>query len=331
LRKKENWRRKMIKIGVIGGGKWGQNHLKDLYKISECNLVGLADNDLSKKELAEQYGARHFSNYKEMLTEVDAVTIVTPTTTHYEIAKNCLEAGKHVFVEKPLCFDPREAEELVNLANQKGLTLSVGYVFRFNPLVKRLKQLLPEIGPLQYISGQYTHSTVPPRKDSGAIFNLAVHLLDVLNHSLSEKPKSVFCSKVNHISEKNEDSAFINLDYGHFIANLEVSCCHPLKRRELWIIGEKEKLHLDLLDQTLMRYPIKVSEEGTSVGESFRDPKIEKTSPLFNELLHFCVVSSSKLNGPEIENNSAEDLLTTKLCLLSIDSANKNEVIKLNQ
>jgi UDP-N-acetylglucosamine 3-dehydrogenase len=321
----------MIKIGVIGGGKWGQNHLKDFYKISGCELVGLADNDLNKKELAEQYGARHFSDYNEMLNEVDAVTIVTPTTTHYEIAKKCLESGKHVFVEKPLCFDPQEAEELVNLANQKGLVLSVGYVFRFNPLIKRLKELLLEIGPLQYISGQYTHSTVPPRKDSGVIFNLGVHLLDILNYSLPQKPKSLFCNKVHQISEKNEDSAFINLNYGKFIANLEVSCCHPLKIRELWVIGEKEKLHLDLLDQTLIRYPIEVSEEGTIVKESFRDSKIEKTSPLFEELSHFCNVCNGKLNGTEIQNQSVEDLFTTKLCLLALISANENKIINLEE
>ena len=106
----------MVKIGVIGGGKWGKNHLKDLSRMNSCRLIALADPDDSKKSLADKHSILHFSNYQDMLPHVDAVTIVTPTNSHYEIAKYCLEQGKHIFVEKPLCFEEDKAAELVELA-----------------------------------------------------------------------------------------------------------------------------------------------------------------------------------------------------------------------
>jgi UDP-N-acetylglucosamine 3-dehydrogenase len=319
----------MVKIGIIGGGKWGKNHIKDFSRMDSCQLIGLADSDESKKELADKYSILHFKDYKEMLLHVEAVTIVTPTNTHYEIAKYCLEQGKHVFVEKPLCFESEKAEELVKLAEEKNKILSVGYVFRFNPLVKRLKELLPEIGPIQYISGRYIHSTVPPRKDSGVVFNLAVHLIDTLNYILPEKPNSVFCKQVNHISQHNEDSAFIILDYGNFLANIETSCCHPHKKRDMWIVAAKEKIYLDFLDQVMIRYPILISEEGTSSKEAIRDPMIEKAAPLFEELWHFTEVCNNKLTSEPAVNKSAENLLTTKMCLLALESANNNRIIDI--
>lgn len=318
----------MIKVGVIGGGKWGRNHLKDLYQMN-CSLVGLADPDPNKKELAEEHNIQYFSDYRLMLPHVDAVTVVTPTTTHYEIAKYCLEQGKHVLVEKPLCFNLEEAKELVNLTQAKNLILSVGYVFRFNPLVKRLKELLPEIGEIQYITGKYVHSTVPPRKDSGVIFNLAVHLIDVLNHVLPHKPKNIFCRQINQISPAHEDSAILTIDYGKFPAIIETSCCHPEKKRDMWIIASKEKLYFDFLDQVLIRFPILVSEEGTIKKDSFRDPKIEKKQPLFEELWHFIQVCEKKMKNEEINNESAENSLTTKMCLLALQSSRENCIIKV--
>ncbi len=320
----------MVKIGVIGGGKWGQNHIKDFSRMN-CSLVGIADSDLSKKELAEKYNILHFTDYKMLLDHVDAVTIVTPTTTHYELAKYCLEQGKHVFVEKPLCFDLKESRNLTNLAKEKGLILSVGYVFRFNPIVQRLKELLPEIGDIQYISSRYIHSTVPPRKDSGVIFNLAVHFFDILNYVLLQKPKTIFCKQINQISLNNEDSATITIDYGKFSANIETSCCHPEKKRDMWIIATKEKLYLDFLDQVLVRYPISISEEGTIRKEAFRDPKVGKAQPLFEELWNFVQTCEKKLkNEEDVKNESAENHLTTELCLLSLQSAKENKIININ-
>jgi len=320
----------VVKIGIIGSGKWGENHLRDFSKISSCHLTGLADVDERKRDLAEKNGLKFFTKYQEMLPHVDAVSVVTPTTFHYQIAKDCLLQGKHVFVEKPLCFDHEQAQELVNIAEKQKLILSVGYVFRFNPLMNRVKELLSEIGDIHYIHGRYIHSTVPPRKDSGAIFNLGVHLIDFLNVLLEENPQQIYARNSHLISKQYEDSSFISVDYGTFSAHLEVSCCHPLKKRDMWIIGSKEKLYLDFLDQVLERHPLTVTEDKTERKETFRDPGVGKNQPLYEELKYFVHLCNKKNMGEKIDQNiSAENILTTKMCMLAIQSARDNEIYKI--
>ncbi len=320
----------MVRIGVIGSGKWGENHLKDFFRISSCHLIGLADIDERKSELAAKHGIKFFKNYQDMLPQVDAVTVVTPTTTHYEIAKNCLLQGKHVFVEKPLCFDHQQAEELVNLAKEKKVVLSVGYVFRFNPLMNRVKELLLEIGEIHYIHGRYIHSTVPPRKDSGVVFNLAIHLIDYLNVLLEEDPQQIYAKNSHLISKQHEDSSFITIDYGNFSAHLEASCCHPMKKRDMWIIGSKEKIYLDFLDQVIERHPLTIDEEKTERKETFRDPEVGKNQPLHEELKYFAHLCNKKNMGEDISSNiSAENILTTKMCMLAIQSARNNKIYRI--
>lgn len=324
---------RVVRIGVIGSGKWGENHLRDLSKVSSCHLVGLADIDERKSELAAKHGVQFFKNYKDLLAHVDAVTVVTPTNFHYEIAKDCLLQGKHVFVEKPLCFDHQQSQELVDIANKQKLVLSVGYVFRFNPLMSRVKELLPEIGEIHYISGRYIHSTVPPRKDSGVIFNLGVHLIDFLNVLLeqTQAPQKIYARNSHQISKHHEDSSFITIDYGTFGAHLEVSCCHPLKKRDMWIIGSKEKVYLDFLDQVIERHPLVVQEDKTERKETFRDPHVGKNQPLYEELKYFAHLCNKKSMGEDVNVNlSAENVLTTKMCCLAIKSAQNNEVHPIN-
>ena len=322
----------MVKIGIIGSGKWGENHLRDLSKISSCHLIGLADVDERKRDLAEKNGIKFFTKYQDMLTDVDAVSVVVPTNLHYEIAKNCLLQGKHVLVEKPLCFDHLQAQELVNIAKEKKLILSVGYVFRFNPLMNRVKELLPEIGEIHYISGRYIHSTVPPRKDSGVIFNLGIHLIDFLNVLLEESPQKIYARNSHLISDHHEDSSFVTIDYGTFSAHLEMSCCHPLKKRDMWIIGSKEKIYLDFLDQVIERHPLLVTEDKTERKETFRDPEVGKNQPLYEELKYFVHLCNKKNIGENVSFNiSAENVLTTRMCLLAMQSAQSNEVQVINE
>src|SRR3989338_129917 len=245
----------MVKIGVVGAGKWGINHLR-IFSELDCELVGLADSDNEKREIANKYKIKFFTNYKELLPLVDAVSVVVPTNLHFGVVKECLLAGKHVLVEKPITLNSNEAKKLIELAKNKNLILAVGYLFRFNAAVLALKGELKKIGDIQYITARYIHSNKPPRKDCGVVFNFAIHLIDILNFILDEKPKRVFCKKLNYLSEEREDCAFIILDYGKFIANMEVSWFHPLKKRDMWIIGSKEKVYIDLFEQIIKKYPI---------------------------------------------------------------------------
>ncbi len=326
----------MVKVGVIGLGKWGKNHLR-VYSELDCVLVGVADVDHSTSYLTEDKNIHFFADYKQLLPLVDAVSVVVPTDLHYQVVRDCLEANKHVLVEKPITLDSEKAKELVDLAERKGLILSVGYLYRFNAAVKKLKGVIKSVGKIQYITGRYVHSTKPPRKDSGAIFNLSIHLIDVLNFILEGRPKKVYCKKINHLSERFEDSAVMVLDYGDFLANLEMSCCHPLKRRDMWIIGSKEKVYVDFLEQILVRHPLEVSSSEIKGGRRIK-VDVNKCEPLNEELKHFCQVvraKSDKTNNghlyTEVMNIGKEEYYTTKICELAVLSAKFNRDLDLEE
>ncbi len=253
----------MIKVGVIGCGKWGANHVRIFSEIKNCELIGISDISSEAKKIANQYKANFFQNYKDMLSNVDAVSVVTQTNTHYEIVRECLESGKNVLVEKPMTLDYQKSKELVDLANGKGLVLAVGHLFRFNSSVIKLKELLKEIGSINYITARYVHSSKPPRRDSGVIFNFTSHLFDILNFVLEKKPEKIFCKKINHLSSEREDYAEVFLDYGDFTASLETSWLHPLKKRDMWIIGTKNKIYADFLSQEIEKHSIEISLEKT--------------------------------------------------------------------
>ncbi len=275
----------MIKIGVIGAGKWGQNHVKTFSEL-DCELVGIADPVQKSSELAKKYGIIYEKNYKDLIRKVDAVSIASPTDTHHEIVKNCLLSGKHVLVEKPMTLNSNMAKELVDISVEKNLILAVGHLFRFNPAVLKLKDEMKNIGDIDYITSRYIHSTNPPRTDSGTIFNFAIHLFDVLDFVLNIPPKKVFCKTINHISAEREDCALISVDYGNFIASIEVSWLHPLKKRDIWIIGSKEKIYSDLLEQTMTKYFIEISQNMIKNSGSL-PIDILKNEPLSEELKHF--------------------------------------------
>lgn len=322
----------MVKVGVIGIGKWGMNHLKSLSKI-ECDLVGISDTNPEKKSIADEYGIKFFTNYKELLKGVDAVTVVVPTDLHYKVVKDCLESGKHVLIEKPITTKSEQAKELVKLAENKGLILSVGYLYRFNNSIKRLKELMKDIGEIQYITCRYIHSTKPPRKDSGAILNLGIHPMDIFNFITDRRPLKVYSKKKNLFSEQFEDSAMIVLDYGDFFATIEVSCCHPEKKRDMWIIAEKEKIYVDYFEQKIVRYPLKVSYEKIDKGNTIEEP-ITPNESLKDELEYFLQLVENKKNTKGISNTlnmGKEEYYTTRICEFSIKSAETGKEMVLRE
>jgi len=314
----------MVKIGVIGVGKWGINHLKSLKEI-KCDLVGISDVDAKKKDIARQYGINFFDDYHKMLGEVDAVTITTPTDLHYKVVYDCLKAGKHVLVEKPIAESSKHSNKLVEFAKSKNLVLSVGYLYRFNNAILRLKEIIPKIGRIQYITGRYMHSTKPPRKDSGVILNLGIHIVDIMNFTTGSIPKSLYTSKKNLLSPVFEDSASIQLNYNDFFATIELSCMHPDKARDIWVVGEKETVYIDFFSQTLKRFPLKVTYESVERKEMIEE-KIIVNEPLRDELKYFVELIGKK-NIDLDENIGKENYYTTRICELCLESAEKKKEV----
>lgn len=310
----------MLKIGIIGLGKWGQNHLRVFSEMKIYELIGVAD--VEKERFAKKHNIKFFTDYKELLPLVDAVSVITPTHTHHRVVKDCLLAKKHVFVEKPMTLDPKEAKELVDLAKKNNLILAVGHLFRYNPAVLKLKELLKNVGDIHYVAMRYIHSTNSPRKDMGVIFNFASHLIDILNF-LFGKPKKVFCKKINYLSKEREDYASVLLDYGDFVANLEVSWFHPLKKRDMWIIGSNQKVYVDLLEQKIVIYPIHITYEKTISSQPF-EVTINKREPLKEELKSFY---ESIRKNKEPVNSGEEGYEVVKICDLCLKSANEGREI----
>lgn len=312
----------MVKVGLIGCGKWGINHAR-VYSELKCDLVGLSDPNPEVKQVAEKFGAAYYGDYRELLPKVDAVSVVVPTDLHYKVVRECIEAGKHVLVEKPMTLDSGQAEELLKLAKEKGVLLTVGYLFRFNSAVLELKRKLGDIGNVQYITARYVHTSKGPRKDCGVVFNFATHLIDILTFVLERTPKSVFCKSKNFISKDREDCAIITLDYGDFIAELEVSWLHPLKKRDMWLIGSKQKVYADFLEQMVEVHPIQVSENGVKAEKSF-SLEIRKNEPLKEELKRFC---------EDVQNGGFKEFhdehIITRICEACLESAKTGKEVMI--
>ena len=304
-----------VKVGVIGAGRWGRNHLR-VYSQLDCELVGLADVNPEVKDIANEHGIGFYTDYEKLLPVVDAVSVVVPTDLHFDVVMDCLNAGKHVMVEKPITMNSEGTQELVSLAQEKDLVLMAGYLFRFNAATRKLRELMRDAGDIHYITARYVHSSKPPRKDSGVVFNFAVHLIDILSFILERPPQSVFCKNINYLSQEREDSALIVLDYGDIVANLEVGWFHPLKKRDMWVISSKEKIYVDFLEQMITRHPIKVSYSGVSAEKEVIE-EFPKNEPLKAELEHFidCVKEGRK---PDVDS---EAYMTTKICELCLKSA----------
>jgi UDP-N-acetylglucosamine 3-dehydrogenase len=314
----------MTKVGVIGLGKWGINHLRIYKEELSCELIGISDIDKSKERIAIENGIFYFKDYKELLPLVDAVSVVTPTTEHYKTIEDCLNAGKNVYAEKPLTLNHEEAEYLVTLAKNKNLVLNVGYLYRFNAVVKELKNQIKNIGDIHYITARYVQGDKTPRKDSGAIFNLGVHLIDILNFVLEKKPKKIYCKTHNYLSKEREDIAQVLLDYDGFHADLELSNLHPEKKRDMWFHGNKEKIYVDLGEQILIKYFVEISYE-----EVKRKPEINvqirKNEPLKESLNNFL----QTIKGNMFYNLGEEEIFTTKICELALISAKDGREIIL--
>ena len=147
--------------------------------------------------------------------------------------------------------------------------------------------------------------------------DFGIHLIDILNYILDKKPDGVFCKKLNYLSKEREDCAFITLTYDQFIANLEMSWLHPLKQRDIWVIGSKAKVYADLFEQILIKYPITITENKSEKLPEL-NLEINKNEPLKEELKAFCeAIKNKSYNNFE----GQEEILTTKICELALKSA----------
>jgi predicted dehydrogenase len=302
----------MLKFGVIGYGYWGPNIVRNLKSLEGCQVVGICDRSPAarKRSQATHPGVPVYSDAKELIgsPDVDAIAVITPVWTHYELAKAALENGKHIFVEKPFSSSVAQAEELINLAEQKNLQIMVDHTFLFTGAVRKIRQLLTEgtLGKLYYYDstrvnlGLFQH-------DCNVIWDLAPHDLSIMNYLLEKDAEAISATGQTHLNG-HEDIAFITAYFpDKMIAHINVNWLSPVKVRTTLIGGERRMVVWNDLeaDEKLRVYDKGVdvkSQEGVyELLVSYRSgdmwaPHVEQVEALRVELNYFadCIRQDEK-------------------------------------
>ena len=240
---------KKLKLGLIGVGHMGQYHLNILSNMENIEFVGISDKNSERlEELSEKYEVAGFDDFRKLAKKCDAVCIATPTKTHYEVAIECLNMGKHILLEKPMTTSIEEAKELVETAKKKDLILQIGHVERFNGAVQQLKKII--VSPF-YMETKRTGPFNPRISDVGVVLDLMIHDLDIILNLIDEEVigisafgKSVF-SNFEDIA-----SAQIQFQSGAF-ANIIASRASQKKIRTLTIMQKESYIFLDYATQDI--------------------------------------------------------------------------------
>jgi len=294
----------MIKIGVIGYGYWGPNVVRNFMSTEGAQIISICDIDKNalnraKKNYPELKTA---SNSSEILTspEIDAVAIVTPVYTHFELAKKAVQNGKHIFVEKPFTSSVAEAEELIELAEKKKVKIMVDHTFLFTGAVRKIKELTEEgiLGNLYYFDstrvnlGLFQH-------DINVIWDLTPHDLSIMDYVVQEKPSAITATGKEHFGRGLEDIAYITVFFdSNIIAHFNVNWLSPVKIRMTLIGGEKKMLVWNDLESD---EKVKIYDRGVNIEDkegiyellvSYRSgeiliPVVDKTEALKLEAEYF--------------------------------------------
>jgi len=293
----------VIRFGVIGYGYWGPNVVRNLGQLEKADVLAVCDMSPAARQRVHKAhpDVAVTADPAELITsaDIDAIAVVTPVWTHYELAKTALENGKHVFVEKPFTSNTAQAEELIELAAKKNLKIMVDHTFLFTGAVRKIKQLLDEnaLGKLYYYDstrvnlGLFQH-------DVNVIWDLAPHDLSIMDHLIQQHPEAIIATGQSHLNGF-EDIAFITLYFpDKIVAHINVNWLSPVKVRTTLIGGEKKML---VWNDQAADEQVKVYDKGVSVTNregvynllvNYRSgdmwaPRLERAEALTNELSYF--------------------------------------------
>ncbi len=234
------------KTGVLGVGHLGKIHAKLLQDLPDAILLGVFDTNLkTAQEVAKELGVIAFESMDALIAEVDAVSVVTPTTTHFEIAAKVLEAGKHVFIEKPISESEDQAQQLIEMAKEKNCLIQVGHIERFNAAILALEDV--PLDPI-FIEAHRLASFNPRGTDVAVIHDLMIHDIDLILHLVKSKPVSIAASGVGVISS-NIDIANARIEFENgCVANLTASRISAKKMRKMRLFQHDAYISMDFTD-----------------------------------------------------------------------------------
>jgi predicted dehydrogenase len=293
-----------VGVAVVGLGYWGPNLVRTFNESESSRLAYVCDLDEGRRQkMARRYPAvPATAHYDDVLGDraVEAVAIATPVTSHYPLARAALEAGKHVFIEKPLAASAEEAESLMELADEKGLLLMPGHTFIYSPPVRTIRNLIAggDLGDIYFISTSRVNLGLH-QPDVSVAWDLGPHDFSILRYWLDESPVGVSALSRGCIFPGTPDVAFINLDFGSgTIAHVELAWLAPSKLRRTTIVGSRKMV---VYDDT-SNEPVRVFDSGVMVDDpetfgqyklTYRtgdilSPHVEAAEPLALEVTDFC-------------------------------------------
>lgn len=301
----------MIRTGVIGLGSMGRNHVRLYNELSDSALIGISDiNERQGRKYAELYKTEFFPDFKKLLEKVEAISIVVPTHLHEEVALAAIERGVHILVEKPLAHSFESGQRIVESAKQKNITLMVGHVERFNPLVKTLKRHLEKeeiiliditrVGPF------------PPRvKDVGVIIDMSIHDIDLIRFLTAKEPVTIRALHSKSVSVF-EDTAVLSFELEDgVLAHITTNWITPFKVREIQVATKENYYVGNLLTQRLARYS-RYALDGSYLVQEIAVPHGE---PLRIELAEF-LSSIKEGKTPSVSGEDGlKNLLIAEKCI----------------
>ncbi len=309
-----------MKIVQIGTGGWGKNHTRILSQLGVLSAV-CDTNSQRSKEYGEKYSVNHYESLDDLLSseEFDGVFVVTPTSTHTEIATKLLEAKKHLFIEKPMTYKSEDGEKLAKLAEKNKVVLTCGYIERFNPAVDVVKKFVKEkkFGDLVMLEFHRENRMPLHIKDVGIIYDTSVHDIDTANWLFDDMPHVVF-ARAGKIKHEHEDFASIMLGYkDDKVAIISSNWITPKKVRKFNAVCTDAIISSDFITQEII---VEKSDESETV-------KNEKQEPLLLEIQSFLGAIEGK---NELVVKSQEAVNVTKIAEAALLSSQKGIPIYLD-
>lgn len=261
----------MIGVGVIGYGYWGPNLVRNFAQVNGGGVAAVCDMSQDRLDVVNKLypAVNTYTSVDELLADpgVDAVVVATPVSTHYPLAKQALEAGKHVFVEKPFTKTSAEAEELIAIAEQRGLTVMVDHTFIYTSAVRKIHDLVVSgaLGTLYYYDSVRVNLGLF-QSDVSVMWDLAVHDLSIMDYLLGTDPVTVSATGVAHVDGQPENMAYLTCMFpDNLIAHFHVNWLAPVKVRQTLLCGSEKMVVFDDVD---MSEKVKVYDKGVILDES---------------------------------------------------------------
>jgi len=335
-----------IKIGITGYGYWGINLVRNFNLLNNVEII-ICEKDQDKIKKAKKLYPDMLvtDNYEKMLQEekIKAIVLATPVKTHFPLAKQALEAGKHVLIEKPMTSSVEEAEELIKIAKEKNVVLMVDHTFLFTAAVQKIKDIIEsgDIGELHYFDSERMNLGLL-QEDSNVVWDLAPHDISIIDYLFDDEIESVFATGSKHVNDKYEELVHITIKYKTgLVGHLHVSWLSPVKSRRILIGGSKKMIQYDDVEPS---EKIKIYDKGVDMEKEAKKatpfspiyragdiliPKLGNGEALYNMAAHF--IECIELGKQSDIAGGEKGLTVVKVIIAANESIEKGRIINVTK